>query len=388
MNSSALAFAGAALVWVIANFVWQRASKKRPPAEEPAVRPEPKVASVTKRVAEATPAIAEPTIPEMGSIDDGPLVARTETQTIPVIPRLNEDEDEDDDITRVESKASLTGQTKEALRPPAIPILMDPEAESDEPTGRHPLILVSATGQSDRGKRRKANEDSLLVMEEEALYVVADGMGGYNGGALASKIAVDTLSSAFRDSMLVADHEDLPRAASELAHAMQLANSAILTKAESDSELTGMGTTLSAARFSRNKQRLYIGHVGDSRVYRLRGDEFRQITADHTMADFGLTDAAGLQLSRAVGIWPTVPIDMLIGKPLPNDIYLMCSDGLTKMVADDAIAAIVRSVASHDADAELKRGVSELIELANSRGGRDNVSVILLRVKKGEHQVA
>jgi protein phosphatase len=153
-----------------------------------------------------------------------------------------------------------------------------------------------------------------------------------------------------------------------------MANEAIFEKASGDKQLEGMGTTISAARFSRNKQRVYIGHVGDSRVYRLRSGELLQMTSDHTMEQLGVSGAGGAHLSRAVGIWPVVPIDIVLGKPQPNDVYLLCSDGLSKMVTDEDIGKMLRaSKAPGDAAAAL-------IKAAIDHGGKDNVTVIVVRV--------
>ena len=153
-----------------------------------------------------------------------------------------------------------------------------------------------------------------------------------------------------------------------------MANAAILDFAGQNREMEGMGTTLCAARFSANKKRMYVGHVGDSRCYRLRDGVFGQMTADHTMADHGVEGPQAAHLSRAVGIWPTVPIDIVIGVPLAGDVYVLCSDGLTKMLGDEDIAGVLR------AEEDLKLAVERLIELANARGGKDNITVVLVRV--------
>jgi protein phosphatase len=201
-------------------------------------------------------------------------------------------------------------------------------------------------------------------------------MGGYRGGEIASALAVKTIEEAFRKTSFEGpEHDSIPRRASELARAINSANTAILAHAADVKELSGMGTTICAARFSRNKQRLYIGHVGDSRIYRHRRGELKQMTSDHTMRDLGVTGAAGAHLSRAVGVWPSVPIDVILAKPEPADLYLLCSDGLTKMVTDDGIRDIVGSGASPTIIVE------DLIGKANSSGGKDNITVIVIRVE-------
>lgn len=292
-----------------------------------------------------------------------------------------EEEDEDVDSTQVPSVDRLRledagRRMREARQPPVLPRLFDEEAAADEPTRSTPLILTSASAQTDAGLRRKRNEDSLHVADQHGLYVVADGMGGYSGGEIASQLAVETIAAAFDAKSFAAEpHEKIPRRASELARAIQMANDAIFSRAQGDRELEGMGTTIVAAHFCFNKQRLYVAHVGDSRMYRLRDGLFEQITQDHTMSTLGVEGPQGAHLSRAVGIWPVVPIDIGLVKPMPGDLYLLCSDGLTKMVdASDIFGILERAT-------DLDRAVAELVATANANGGKDNVTVILVRVE-------
>jgi serine/threonine protein phosphatase PrpC len=293
----------------------------------------------------------------------------------PVEPGLAKMEYEEDDEIDPTKVGAAPGGKRPIYQPPIERIVYDEDAEEDEPTRADSLFLVSATAQTDTGLRRKRNEDSVLVLESASLFVVADGMGGYRGGELASQTAVKTIGDAFRARRFDGEpHDTVPAQASELARAIQMANAAILDAASQQRELEGMGTTVCAARFSANKQRMYIGHVGDSRCYRLRDGVFRQMTADHTMADHGVKGPEAAHLSRAVGIWPTVPIDIIMGVPLAGDVYLLCSDGLTKMLTDEIIGSVLRS------EDDLKNAVERLILFANSRGGKDNISVVLVRV--------
>jgi protein phosphatase len=284
------------------------------------------------------------------------------------LPVLSFQEDEDElDPTKV-------NRGLEAISPPTMKIVYDEDAALDEPTQNRALIFVTGAGQTDRGLRRKRNEDRLLVLADEGLFAVADGMGGYRGGELASDLCVQTIARAFKTHTFEgAPHEALPRRASELARAIQMANAAIFAQAANDKLLQGMGTTVSVARFSPNKQRLYIAHVGDSRVYCYRDGTLRQMTADHTMKDLGVGGEGAGHLSRAVGIWPTVPIDIVLGKPRPGDVYLLCSDGLTKMVEESEIETALR-------DEDPNAAVDQLIAAANAHGGRDNISVVVVRV--------
>ncbi len=291
------------------------------------------------------------------------------------VPALIYDDVESDEEVDP-TKVGMMRPKRPVLQPPTNVIVCDDAAAEDEPQKANPFILVSATAQTDRGLRRKRNEDNLLVMVNHGVYAVADGMGGYAGGEIASELAVRTVEKAFNAGEFEGDpHHGLPEPASELARAIQAANAAILDKAETDRKLEGMGTTICAARFSPSKQRLYVGHVGDSRLYRMRGGQLKQITSDHTMRDLGATGPNASLLSRAVGIWPTVPIDIILCKPEPGDLYLLCSDGLTKMVDDVGVGNAMRS---GKAPSEIVEG---LITKANEHGGKDNITVILISVQ-------
>jgi protein phosphatase len=264
----------------------------------------------------------------------------------------------------------------EEARPAAIPIVYDEDARLDEPTRMTPLILVSAAAQTDQGRRRRRNEDSMLVLDDHHLFVVADGMGGHAGGDVASKMAVDVIARSFVNNDFADEHyADVPRRGAELAIAIQAANKAVYEHARTNAAYQGMGTTVVAARFSPNKQRLYLGHVGDSRCYRLRAGQLTQVTTDHTMAAEGLTGPLANHLNRAVGILSAVTVDLIIARPRPEDVYVLCSDGLSKMVPDEQIRAIL--VAEPDAD----KAVSLLVAKANAEGGRDNITVVVIQVK-------
>jgi serine/threonine protein phosphatase PrpC len=264
-----------------------------------------------------------------------------------------------------------------AARRSRVALVYEDEAEIDEPTAPAARILMSAQGDTQRGRFRARNQDSLLLLREHSVFVVADGMGGHQGGGVASELAVKTLDLAYSQRQfqgLVESERPIPRRAHDLALAIQLANHAVYTRASADPTLLGMGTTLVAARFSPRKQRVYIGHIGDSRCYRIRQGSIRQLTHDHTMASVGLSGPRGQRLVRAVGIGSSVTIDLIVDKPRPNDIYLLCSDGLPKVARDEEILALVLGKPDPD------QAVSSLIALASDRGGKDNVTVILVRV--------
>jgi serine/threonine protein phosphatase PrpC len=209
------------------------------------------------------------------------------------------------------------------------------------------------------------------------VFVVADGMGGYGGGDVASRIAVETILKAFEKSEfhVSGTGNGAPRKAREFVSAIESANALIFAEANRNSELHGMGTTIIGARFSPQKQRVFIAHVGDSRCYRWRQGELRLLTVDHTLAARGVQGPMADHIRRALGIAPQVKVDLLVDKPVPGDVYVLCSDGLTKMVDDVAVAKVLSSSSS-----DLDAAVAKLIAAANDAGGRDNTTVILVGV--------
>jgi serine/threonine protein phosphatase PrpC len=247
--------------------------------------------------------------------------------------------------------------------------------EDDEPTGPYALILVTAVGRTDPGLKRKHNEDAYAILEDHHLFVIADGMGRHAAGEVASRLCVDAISEAFRTSQFGPHREPaLPRRASRLRGATLLANERILAAAQEVEANAGMGTTVVSAYFSANNQRVYIAHVGDSRCYRLRNRKLTQLTTDHTLGAAGIVGKTSAVLSRAVGVEPNVEVDITIESPLPGDIYLLCSDGLSRMVEADEIQATLVSTP------DLDEATKILTDLANRGGGRDNITVILVRV--------
>jgi serine/threonine protein phosphatase PrpC len=342
-------------------------AEKGPPARAQTV-PEPAV----RRQAARQPFPGEDMLPEQLHEDDDDditivtLTPRLDLQAAAeaALPDARDDDDDDGPPDSSSNRAT------------AVPIFYDAEATEDEPTRVHAVILVGAVGQTDRGQKRKINEDRYLALDDHNLYVVADGMGGHAGGEVASQLAVDTIAAAFKEGRFEGEpYSNVPRRAGELALAIQMANRAIHEKAKRELKLHGMGTTIVSARFTPGKERVYIGHVGDSRCYRFRAGQLTQLTTDHTMGAVGMTGPFADHLSRAVGIAPQVKVDVVIAKPRHDDVFLLCSDGLSKMVKDDAIREIL--AANTDPD----EAVKALVQRANERGGRDNITVILVVVK-------
>ncbi len=273
--------------------------------------------------------------------------------------------------------SSSPGSLAPPSHPPKVDLHYEDEADIDETGLPMTRILVSAQGQSDGGRVRRRNEDSFLVVQERSLFVVADGMGGYRGGDIASALAVETVAAAFETDTFLGKTESaekLPRRGREMALAIQMANQAILERVAREPALVNMGTTLVAARFSPNRQRVYIGHVGDSRCYRLRGNTLKQMTTDHTFLGLGLKGKGEQHLYQALGLDRRITIDVAVDRPRPGDRYLLCSDGLNKMARDDEIRDILLE------EEDLERAVYALIALANAKGGKDNVTVILVKV--------
>jgi serine/threonine protein phosphatase PrpC len=322
--------------------------------------------------------------------DRSHAVASAPVATVePLAPRLEPSIPPDEEVTLLYGAAprpvSATSDQPPVLDEEIVPLASDSrvkiayeqEAEEEETTSPLARILISAKGDSDRGQKRRANEDSLLSVLEHSLFAVADGMGGYHGGAVASSLAVETLRQSFERERFVGElraDKPVPRRAHELASAVLQANWAVFHAARRDPSLAQMGSTLVAARFSPNKQRVYIANVGDSRCYRLRRGKLRQLTTDQTMRLVGLHGPGANDLLQAIGVTADLAIDLIVDKPQPNDIYLLCSDGLTKMVEDSEIERLLVD------ESDLEAAVYGLIERANDHGGKDNVTVVLIKV--------
>lgn len=245
------------------------------------------------------------------------------------------------------------------------------------------LDFHSAT---DTGRARSNNEDSVAMDEACGLVVLADGMGGYNAGEVASSMATVFIKSELARWLTEASHN---ASDADVRRAMHIcvdnANRAIFNAANSNPLYAGMGTTLVVGVF--RDARLLMGHVGDSRAYRLRGTRLSRITHDHSLLqeqiDSGLITPEQAAVSanknlvtRAVGVEDAVTVETHLHDVLPGDTYLLCSDGLSDMIDDDRIAQMLVG-----ADA-LDQVAARLIDAANEAGGKDNISVVLARVRE------
>ena len=255
-------------------------------------------------------------------------------------------------------------------------------------------MKIEVSGQTHVGMKRNHNEDNLLLLPEERLFVVADGMGGHSSGEVASKIAVEEVAEFFR--MTSQDLEitwpykmDKQRNYDEnrLATGVKLANMRIFEKASADTKYKGMGTTIVTVYVATDSD-VVVGHVGDSRVYFFRDNTLRQITEDHSLLNDYLK-AKKLTpeeieafphknvIVRALGMKDTVNVDINRVEPKDGDIFLLCSDGLSGMVPDKQMEQIMQS------QPDLDKACAMLIDAANANGGNDNVTCILAQYRRG-----
>ncbi len=250
-------------------------------------------------------------------------------------------------------------------------------------------LRIEAVGETNVGMKRGHNEDNFGLAERLGLFVVADGMGGHASGEVASKMAVDVMADFFEATAADPDRTwpfkmDRSRGYEEnrLVTSVKLANLRIFESAQRDPRQRGMGTTL--VSIFAVEDGVYVAHVGDSRVYRVRDGQLEQLTEDHSL----LNDYIKMKkltpeeianfphknvIVRALGMKDSVKVDTRFEACRANDTYLLCSDGLSGPVTDDQILAIVQSAP------DLKTAASNLIAAANANGGPDNVTVVLAR---------
>jgi protein phosphatase len=243
---------------------------------------------------------------------------------------------------------------------------------------------------TDVGRKRKGNEDSLFVNPEQNLYVVADGMGGHAAGEIASKVAVEAINEFV--CMTGGDEEitwpfgldeSMSYDGNRLKTAVRYANNKVLATTQESSEYEGMATTVVAALV--DGQTANIAHVGDSRIYLHRNGDLLQLTSDHSWvneqiqggmlsADQARTHPLRNVVTRALGGRADLDVEMQVHEALPEDVLLLCSDGLTTMVPDPDIARIIGA-----AGGDVEKAARDLVDEANARGGEDNITVLLLR---------
>lgn len=241
---------------------------------------------------------------------------------------------------------------------------------------------MEAFAKTDVGKARDMNQDYYYISpesEELKLYILADGMGGYKGGEVASKLATISAKNYIESnfSNIIKEKEEIQNL---IKNAMEYANMVVYEKSKEDEELDGMGTTLEVCLIYNNK--VYIGHVGDSRIYRIRNDIMRKLTNDHSYVEKLVKDGTITKeeavnhpkknmLTKALGCTVFVEPDVTVKGFIKDDIILMCSDGLTNMIKEEEIYNIIKE--------DYKLAAQRLIEKANENGGYDNITAIIIK---------
>lgn len=242
--------------------------------------------------------------------------------------------------------------------------------------------MIKAYAKSDVGKVREMNQDYYYIsnsLDEVQLYILADGMGGYNGGEIASKIAVETAKNYIENNFKEIE-KDRDSIIQLLGSSMEYANMVVYEKSQQKPELHGMGTTLEICLIYNNK--VYIGHIGDSRIYRIRKEFIRKLTQDHSYVQKLVKEGKITKeqaeihpqknmLTRALGCNAFVEPDVMVKGFLKDDILVMCSDGLTNMVKTEIIY--------QEASKNIEQAPKELVKIANENGGKDNVTVVIIK---------
>lgn len=241
---------------------------------------------------------------------------------------------------------------------------------------------MKAFAKSDVGKVREMNQDYFYISKPEEkvqLYIVADGMGGYKGGEIASKLAVETSKRYILNNFDSIESNDKEETLKLIKSAIEYANLVVYEKSKENKELENMGTTIDVCLILGNK--VYIGHVGDSRVYRKRKDFFRKLTTDHSYVQKLVSDGTITKeeaynhpkknmLIKALGCSTFVEPDVMVKGFLKDDILLMCSDGLTNMLKDDEIVKIINE--------NPIEACNNLVSKANENGGYDNITAVII----------
>jgi protein phosphatase len=250
-----------------------------------------------------------------------------------------------------------------------------------------------AAGLTDVGLQRDHNEDSFAILQDHELYIVADGMGGHRAGDVASKLATDAIVDFFRataaEDFTWPFHFDARMSEEEnrLLTGIKIANRQIVERSSRSRECHGMGTTVVGALFSGRKGKMYIGHVGDSRAYRVRSGEIRQMTRDHSLVNDYLLAMPELTeeqkselpknvITRALGMQEHVSVDLQGDDASIGDCYVLCSDGLSGMIEDSEILDIVAQSPT------IEEACRKLIALANEHGGEDNITAVLIKIEE------
>jgi len=253
---------------------------------------------------------------------------------------------------------------------------------------------LQVSGATDVGRKRQLNEDVFLIDEELGVYLVADGMGGHAAGEVASRLAADEIFRGFSNRSSLTqetwpEHWDMQRsvAGNFLVDAVLAGHERVTNAVNRDQNLKGMGTTVVVAVHPAASRNLVVCHVGDSRAYRLRHNRLEILTEDHSWvheqvaAGFLTEEAARTHplknvVTQALGGSAEPKVELLETEMMKGDVYLLCSDGLNSMLADDEICALLAE------DVPLDDRAKKLIDSANERGGNDNITVVLLKASQ------
>lgn len=242
--------------------------------------------------------------------------------------------------------------------------------------------MIKAYAKSDIGQVREMNQDYFYIsnsLDDVQIYILADGMGGYNGGEIASKLAVQATKNYIENNFKDIE-KDKDSIIQLLGSSIEYANMIVYEKSKEKQELQGMGTTLEICLIYNNKA--YIGHIGDSRIYRIRKEFIRKLTQDHSYVQKLVKEGTITQeeaihhpqknmLMKALGCNAFVEPDVMVKGFLKDDILVMCSDGLSNLVKQEEIYKI--------SSKDIGRAPTELVELANSRGGYDNITIVVIK---------
>ena len=253
------------------------------------------------------------------------------------------------------------------------------------------VLRYTAAALTDRGRKRASNEDAFGYSVEHGVYVVCDGMGGAAAGEIASSLAVDEVLKLVTERVSDRRESDCIPAQTLAEEAVQAANQAIHSRSQRNTRLSGMGTTLVGilACIVEDEPRVWILNVGDSRCYRLRSRQLQLCTQDHSLVEEQIrmgrmtrAEAARSPLrnviTRALGTQPTITADLIESEVEPGDLFLLCSDGLTRELSDQQIETIL-SKPNPSPDA-LEEICTTLVQQANKAGGHDNITCLLLRI--------
>lgn len=242
--------------------------------------------------------------------------------------------------------------------------------------------MIKAYARSDIGKVREINQDSYYIsdsLDEVQIYMLADGMGGYKGGEIASKLAIQSAKSYIENNFKEIE-KDKDSIIQLVASSMEYANMVVYEKSQENKELEGMGTTLEVCLIYNN--RVFIGHIGDSRIYRIRKEFMRKLTQDHSYVQKLVKDGKITQeeavhhpqknmLMKALGCNAFVEPDVMVKGFLKDDILIMCSDGLSNLVPQEEIFELAKK--------DIEFAPKELIEIANNNGGYDNITIVVIK---------